>query len=820
MHSRQADVADGDLLLWMDAGLSALQDVKQIFDLVEEHDFFITDHDDSPHWPLFNVSFTHPKCVEVVNPTNAELLAPHLCSAIVGYRVNGRFQHIIDQAWKFGKERDAVLWPKNRTDHLESGQPTHSLPSAVALRNGLIGRKVDPSSVSQNDLLNAFPYHGHRTQSILSILVSRHRAPSFSGKIYRQSNAASSEAARRNWQRTARETDAIASSRNLEGVTPDTVVYHHRGTYTKLDGLRFRRPANELFILGNGPSLRGFDFERLRDYDTLGMNAAYRYWDRANFYPTYYACFDTVVQESHRTEIYRLIREKQRNGINRFFLRGTIFEHYPELRDDPSVLVLEDLQQSCELFAQDKITTGSYSLLIGLFLGYRRLFLLGIDLNYVERLPESRPDGDSLEIASTPTSNPNYFFDDYQRQGDRYNPPNRHSDMHLRSWLQIGELVNSFPADVVNLNSDSAVRSFRFGSFDVLDAELREPYRKAWEVADCARQRVRERNHWREEFLRKIRASDVVLGPFDRSESAHCDETRAVASLLKSRGENGVMIDVGAHHGLAHAPFLDSGWTVYAFEPDDDNRSILLKRLSEHPSQHLVTLEHVCVSDDVRSGVPFYRSDESTGISGLSAFHSTHVKAKTVDTVSLAEYFRDHEMPDITFLKIDTEGHDLFVLHGYPWSRSRPLVIECEFEDSKTKPLGYTFHEIAEFIQRKGYVVYVSEWHPVVRYGIRHDWLALKRYPCELHDASAWGNLLAFREDPGQIALVSAFKQVLSSKARGSRAITGYPLGSTDGVQAKEKMKRRFYADFGDWVRLRFPRLFRNLQKIRRHITD
>jgi hypothetical protein len=46
----------------------------------------------------------------------------------------------------------------------------------------------------------------------------------------------------------------------------------------------------------------------------------------------------------------------------------------------------------------------------------------------------------------------------------------------------------------------------------------------------------------------------------------------------------------------------------------------------------------------------------------------------------------------VDFLKIDTESHDLFVHQGYPWECGKPAVIECEFEDAKTVPLGYTFH--------------------------------------------------------------------------------------------------------------------------------
>src|SRR3546814_14949014 len=80
----------------------------------------------------------------------------------------------------------------------------------------------------------------------------------------------------------------------------------------------------------------------------------------------------------------------------------------------------------------------------------------------------------------------------------------------------------------------------------------------------------------------------------------------------------------------------------------------------------------------------------------------------------------------------------------------------CEFEDVKTVPLGYTYHDMAGFPLEQGYRVYVSEWHPIVRYGIRHDWRRLVPYPCELSDPSAWGNLLAFRDPIDESVLAGA----------------------------------------------------------------
>lgn len=260
----------------------------------------------------------------------------------------------------------------------------------------------------------------------------------------------------------------------------------------------------------------------------------------------------------------------------------------------------------------------------------------------------------------------------------------------------------------------------------------------------------------------------TVVGPFGRAQKAHYDETDCIAQLFNTALTGKIMIDVGAHHGYAHAPFLDRQWQIFAFEPDQSNRAKLLDRLAKHKHRALVSLDTRCVGNQSQTGVSFFTSEQSTGISGLSAFHETHKESQKVDITTLTEFFQDRPMPAIDFLKIDTEGHDLFVLQGYPWERGKPVVIECEFEDTKTVPLGYTFHDLAKFLVDKGYTVYVSEWHPIIRYGIRHDWRALMRYPCELGDSKGWGNLLAFRVPIDEQALVAAVKKVLKVGAGGT----------------------------------------------------
>jgi FkbM family methyltransferase len=272
---------------------------------------------------------------------------------------------------------------------------------------------------------------------------------------------------------------------------------------------------------------------------------------------------------------------------------------------------------------------------------------------------------------------------------------------------------------------------------------------------------------------------------------ARINETKLVQHLLKDRPGRGLMLDVGAHRGASLQSFVRAGWRVYAFEPDICNRRELVNWLQRnlqprnatesikldmdkhaagqilHFKRHLadgridplVTVDDRAVSNTEQEAMPFYFSYESSGISGLAAFTEKHDTFGSVAVTTLTEAINRYGIEKVDFLKIDTEGYDFMVLQGYPWdSKPAPLAVECEFEDSKSVPLGYTYKDMADFLVERGYTVYVSEWHPIVRYGLPHEWRGFTQYPCELHNPDAWGNLIAFQQPPTPATLEAALR--------------------------------------------------------------
>lgn len=234
------------------------------------------------------------------------------------------------------------------------------------------------------------------------------------------------------------------------------------------------------------------------------------------------------------------------------------------------------------------------------------------------------------------------------------------------------------------------------------------------------------------------------LRGISNSGAANLNEILLVEDLLLPQIRKGLMVDVGAHHGESFRFFAFSGWSVLAFEPDPSPiKHAMIRARSTAGVKEL----RCAVSDKAGQQVPFYVSPESSGVSSLTPFLESHqAAAEVVITDTLDRCLRQHARGQrVDFLKIDTEGHDLFVLKGIDWQEpsQRPRVVICEFEDRKTLPLGYDFRQMAGYLAEKGYAVWVSEWFPITKYGARHRWRTLRPWPCDLEDSEAWGNLIA-----------------------------------------------------------------------------
>jgi len=225
---------------------------------------------------------------------------------------------------------------------------------------------------------------------------------------------------------------------------------------------------NKILIVGNGPSTRGlvdWDFSDLpSDVDTFGMGVAYRFFRQVNWWPTYYALADSRVVFSHRNALMELVADPT-------ILTQRFYYSWP----------ISDLPRF-ELIPHS--STGDFCFRKSIELGYKEIYLIGIEGNYVEEIPESRPmTGDEYYqlgfdqlrlsetqketlriITRTPTDNPNYFFSGYQEKGDVYSLPQ--TSKHRDRWAKVAQVAEKKGIKVVNLSENSEISFFPKSTLD------------------------------------------------------------------------------------------------------------------------------------------------------------------------------------------------------------------------------------------------------------------------------------------------------------------------------------------------------------------
>ena len=85
------------------------------------------------------------------------------------------------------------------------------------------------------------------------------------------------------------------------------------------------------------------------------------------------------------------------------------------------------------------------------------------------------------------------------------------------------------------------------------------------------------------------------------------------------------------------------------------------------------------------------------------------------------------------------------VMKGLSFDKTPPSVIMCEFQDQVTTARGYNFHDTCQYVTDRGYNVFVSEWFPVTD-PRGFVWRGLNRYPCDLADNNAFGDIICARD--------------------------------------------------------------------------
>jgi len=191
----------------------------------------------------------------------------------------------------------------------------------------------------------------------------------------------------------------------------------------KLAGLKDRHAGRRCFIIGNGPSLKITDLDRLHGEITFASNKIYLAFDQTEWRPTYYCVEDTLVVKQHAGALGKL------DHVIKFF-PFYMKKYIPPLKNALYFyLQHEDFYPHPPRFGKNAChklywgCTVTYTLIqLAFYMGIRTMFLIGVDFDYT--IPDGSHDTHLSMKVYESSGEKNYFHPEYMTPGELNFIPN------------------------------------------------------------------------------------------------------------------------------------------------------------------------------------------------------------------------------------------------------------------------------------------------------------------------------------------------------------------------------------------------------------
>ena len=220
----------------------------------------------------------------------------------------------------------------------------------------------------------------------------------------------------------------------------------------------------------------------------------------------------------------------------------------------------------------------------------------------------------------------------------------------------------------------------------------------------------------------RIYIARLILNLFD-----YFQQKKIFVFLKKKIKRNATLFDVGAHHGESINKFIKyfDFSSIHSFEASNKNFKHLKIKFKKN-QQNKIFLNNFGLSDLNKSlKIKEFMETSSTTLSGINQ-DSNYYKRK-IEVLGLKEnkkiynnsdvklnrldnYCEEKKINKIDLLKIDTEGHEYFVIKGSTnaLTKIKYIYFEHHYDDMLIK--GYKYSDIHDFLKKYNFIrIYKSK---------------------------------------------------------------------------------------------------------------
>jgi len=228
-----------------------------------------------------------------------------------------------------------------------------------------------------------------------------------------------------------------------------------------------------IVVMCNGKSVLNADFDLLSRVSTFGLNMAYKWYYKNDWWPTYHGSFDYKINRDFHEPLMKMMEDN--TPIQKFFYvekyktNSSKFFHINLNREyDDAGGKWNNSEKSFNKFHHFG-NSGTNACSVAAALGYKNILLLGADNTQQDMYDGVKElNNNELVMTKTPDLNPCYWFNYYFEKGDTFNKP-RKNVYHTPWWSIFSEMAKENNVKVVNcsdVSHENALTCFDVGDIN------------------------------------------------------------------------------------------------------------------------------------------------------------------------------------------------------------------------------------------------------------------------------------------------------------------------------------------------------------------
>ena len=240
------------------------------------------------------------------------------------------------------------------------------------------------------------------------------------------------------------------------------------------------------FIIGTGPSLNKIDISKLKDQKTITFNRAYVAFEDWGFDPTYYLAIDgndirslykdinNLILNSNSEKFFLLrvednhlhkpihFQDEDYRGNDELYVKSDKLVQLQAIIGNGNGPMLSDTNDDGNTISTPIITNAGFMGLKMLYhLGYRKIFLCGMDARYTDDKDYRNVLVDGKSYKASSDEDINHFRNDYFGKDVFFGKPNQEEIIHIWKTFMTGVKPKYYPdLEIYSCSENSNLNPF------------------------------------------------------------------------------------------------------------------------------------------------------------------------------------------------------------------------------------------------------------------------------------------------------------------------------------------------------------------------